>query len=62
MRKVTFQFKEFQDLRTFMQIVQSPSREINYADLTLVCECEVDEIEMAQKKFNASLIKVHTPA
>jgi hypothetical protein len=58
MKKVTLHFQDLRDLRRFMNIVESDYIEMIAQELTLTCNCEDTEIELAQKAFNATIIKI----
>lgn len=58
MKKVTFLFNDERDLRRFTMIVSCSYLEMNVKELTLTCDCEDVEVELAEKGFNAKVISV----
>ena len=56
MKSVTLQFKDERDLRRFYQVVTAPYIEMNARTLTITCECTSEDIELALKAFNATLV------
>jgi hypothetical protein len=58
MKRVTLYFQDLRDLRRFVGIVDSNYIEMIAQQLTLTCTCEDTEIELAQKAFNATIIKI----
>lgn len=56
MRPVTLQFNDERDLRRFVQVIHSTISEVNYNTLTLTCNCDDAEIELAKNAFNAELV------
>ena len=57
MQTVTLQFRNLKDLRRF--VVHRPQIEVSYESLTLLCECDDEEIELAINAFNATVVKKH---
>lgn len=60
MKKVTLLFQDIRDLRRFMHIVESSYIEMIAEDLTVTCTCDDAEIELAEKAFHATVIKIDT--
>jgi len=60
MKKVTLLFRDERDLRRFTSIVTCTFMEMNVKDLTLVCDCDDDEIELAERAFNAKVLRLQT--
>lgn len=56
MRKVTLRFTDHRDLRRFVQVVSCNYLEINMKELTLICDCDESEIQLAEKGFSATLL------
>ena len=56
MRRVTLKFTDERDLRRFVQIVSCTYLEIDLKFLTLACDCDDKEVELAQKAFTATLV------
>jgi hypothetical protein len=61
MKKVTLLFKDERDLRRFTMIVSCGYLEMNVMELTLTCDCDEAEIELAERAFSAKVIHVHEP-
>jgi hypothetical protein len=55
-RRVTLQFADGRDLRRFVQIVSCTYLEIDLKALTLSCDCDDKEVELAQNAFSAKLL------
>lgn len=55
MEKVTLQFKTIDDLWHFKKEIRSQELEINERELSIYCECEEDEIQLAVTKYGATL-------
>ena len=60
MKRFTLQFNDERDLRRFCSIVSGSYVEIILADLILTCECGEAEIELAERGFNAKIIRIET--
>ena len=56
MRKITFRFPDEKSLRQFATIVTGLTVQINFSELTVICDCEEAEVELAVKGFNAEVI------
>lgn len=57
MQRVTLQFGDERDLRRFTMIASCNYLEMNAKELTLTCDCDDAEIELAERAFNAKVIK-----
>jgi hypothetical protein len=55
-KNVTLLFWEARDLRRFTQIVECSYIEMIEESLTLTCNCEEAEIELAERGFGATVI------
>ncbi len=60
MKKVTLLFENEKDLEDFVRIASIDTSRADFDHLTLICNCDEAEIELAEKAFNARIIKVET--
>jgi hypothetical protein len=56
MRKVTFRFPDERSLLEFAKTIKGRFAEINLSELTVTCNCEEAETELAVNAFNAQII------
>ena len=57
MHKVTLQFKTESDLRNFFDTCKLKEAEMNLRNLTILCNCDEREIELAVNAFGAIVIR-----
>ena len=60
MKKVTLLFPDEKELFRFAMIMSCGYLQINKSDLTLTCDCEEAEIELAENGFNAKVLQFPT--
>jgi hypothetical protein len=53
MKRVILQFDDKRDLRRFVMIISCNYLEMNVAYMTVICDCDDAEIELAKNAFNA---------
>ena len=59
MHLVTFQFQTPQDLSSFRKKVEGSTFEINIRELTLLCRCSKEHLDLAITNFRATVLKTH---
>ena len=57
MHRVTLQFKSESDLRSFFELCKFQEAEMNLRTLTILCNCEEREIELAINAFDAIVVR-----
>ena len=57
MKRITIAFKSEADLRRFRSIITVTEYELNFRQLTIECNCEDADIELAINTFSAKIIK-----
>ncbi|MGN6164827.1 MAG: hypothetical protein ACTHOF_09825 [Flavisolibacter sp.] len=60
MKRVTLLFKDERDLKRFAMIVSCQWMEMNLPALTLICDCDEAEIELAKNAFRAEVVTDQT--
>ena len=56
MRKVTFRFPDTKSLQLFVATISDKFMQISLTDLTITCNCEEAEVELAVNGFNAEVL------
>ena len=60
MKRVTIQFQNEMDLRNFVRVTNCIYVEMNENSLTIICECDEAEIELAEKGFHANVTHIES--